>query len=181
MAFLICNKTPAGNSVRYERIKSLKLGGPDGLIARHVKSLPANQSGAWKLDAPELASLAGATGENLGVLFDAAPGDATTACVYELTLIHGSCRDRTTNLALDFNVVADRELAEFQPDFTATFEAPLEAAPKKLREILALTGGPEGGDWKWGESPIQLGATVVPAHHNGPPCPNCSCGRAGSK
>ena len=44
MAFLIYKKTDAGTNIRYERIKPLKLGGSDGLIARHVKSLPADQT-----------------------------------------------------------------------------------------------------------------------------------------
>ena len=64
MAFLIYKKTDAGTNIRYERIKPLKLGGSDGLIARHVKSLPADQTASWKLDAAGLLRLAGVAGEN---------------------------------------------------------------------------------------------------------------------
>lgn len=175
------SKTATGDNIRYERIKPLKLGGRDGLIARHARTLPADQSEAWKLDAAELASLAGAGGENVAVLFDAAPADATVVCLYELTRVHGSCRDTSTNLALDFNVVVDRKLAGFLPDSTASFTAPSEATPKILREILALTGGLAGGDWKWGESPMQLGATVVSGHRSRPPCRNGAGERVGAK
>lgn len=181
MAFLVYKKTAAGDHLHYERLTPLKLAGRDGLIARHVKTLPAEQTSVWTLEAAGLGQLGGAEGDDIAVLFNAAPGDTTTVCVYELTRIHGSCRDTSTNLALDFNVVLDRDLAESSPGFTAAFDVPLAATPKKLREILALTGGPGGGDWKWGTSPIQLGATVVPAHQSGPPCANCSCGRAGTK
>jgi hypothetical protein len=165
MAFLIYKKTADGTNVRYERVRPLRLGGTDGLIARHVKSLPADEITSWKLEAAGLLRLAGVAGENLAVLFDMAGGDATAVCFYELTRIHGSCRDTSTNLALDFNVVLDRELSEFKPDFAAVFEAPLVATPKKLGEMLALTGGPCGGDWKWGSSALQIGATVVQPHH----------------
>jgi hypothetical protein len=34
-----------------------------------------------------------------------------------------------------------------------------------LGEMLALTGGPGGGDWKWDATSLQLGATVVQAQH----------------
>src|SRR5271166_3297135 len=161
MPFLIYKKTDAGTHIRYERIKPLKLGGSDGLIARHVKSLPADQTESWKLDAAGLLRLAGVTGENLGVLFDASGREATAVCFYELTRLYGSCRDNSTNLALDFNVVLDQELDGFKTDFAVAFEAPLAAEPKKFGEILALTGGPCGGDWKWSQSELQIGATVV--------------------
>ena len=161
MGFLIYNKTIAGETVRYERIQPLKLGGPDGLIARHVKSLLADEIAGWKLAVAGLLKLADFAGENLAVLFDAASGDATTVCLYELVRIHGSCRDTRTNLALDFNIVLDRATFASQPDFTAAFEAPLVAIPKKLGEVLSLTGGPHGGDWKWGKPALQVGATVV--------------------
>lgn len=32
---------------------------------------------------------------------------------------------------------------------------------KRLREILQLSGGPDGGDWKWETPAMNLGATVV--------------------
>jgi len=165
MAFLIYKKTDAGNNVRYERVQPLKLGGVDGSIARHVKSLPADEITSWKLEVAGLLRLAGCEGDHFTVLFNAAGGDGTTACFYEVTRIHGSCRDTNTNLALDFNVVLDRELSECQPDFAAAFEAPRAVAPKKLSEMLALTGGPGGGNWKWSSSALQIGATVVQPHH----------------
>lgn len=181
MAFLIYKKTEAGTDVRYEQVQPLKLGGRDGSIARHVRSLPAEQSASWKLDVATLLKQAGCEGDHFTVLFNAAGGDTTAACFYELTRIHGSCRDTTTNMALDFNVVLDRKLAESRPDFAAAFDAPLAATPKQLSEMLALTGGPDGGDWKWGSSALQIGATVVQPHHAGPVCPNCTCGRRAAR
>jgi hypothetical protein len=161
MGFLIYKKTNAGNNIRYERMKPLKLGGRDGLIARLVIAMPPGQTESWKLDAAGLLNLAGAAGENLGVLFDAAGHDATAVCFYELTRLHGSCHDTSTNLALDFNVLLDRKLEKSEPTAASAFEAPATAMPKRLGEMLALTGGPGGGDWKWGESALQIGATVV--------------------
>jgi hypothetical protein len=139
----------------------LRLSGPDGLIARHVKSLSAEQSDGWKLDPAALLQLAGCADRHHAVMFDAAGSNATAICFYELTCLHGSCRDRDTNLALDFNIVLDRAKSGFAPDSGAAFTVSPVAAPKKISEMLALTGGPGGGDWKWGGSALQIGATVV--------------------
>jgi hypothetical protein len=161
MAFLIYKKTNAGENVRYERVRPLRLSGPDGLIARHVKSLSAEQSDGWKLDSATLLQLAGCADSHHAVMFDAAGSNDTAVCFYELTCLHGSCRDQDTNLALDFNIVLDREKNGLAPDSGAAFVVSLAATPKKLNEMLALTGGPGGGDWKWGSSALQIGATVV--------------------
>jgi hypothetical protein len=180
MAFLIYKKYANAETVSYERYKPLKLGGRDGLIAQHVKTLTDADARSWKLGAGALLKLAGCAGavDELTVLFDVAGKDATSVCLYELTKIHGSCRDTSTQLALDFTVVLDQEVDGDVAAFAAKFEVTPPAKPKLLGETLALNGGPGGGDWKWGAPPMQLGATVVQPHgHGGEPCANCTCGR----
>jgi hypothetical protein len=179
MAFLIYKKTAAGKTVRYEKIQPLKLSGCDGLIARHVKTLSDAETQSWKLDAAALLKLAGIapSSDGLAVLFDVTGRDATSVCLYELARIHGSCRDTSTQLALDFSVVIDREIGGKAEEFAGKFKMTPSAQPKLLGEMLALTGGPGGGDWKWDATSLQLGATVVQPHHPGPPCPNCTADR----
>ncbi len=182
MAFLTYKKTVAGTTVRYEKIKPLKLGGRTGLIAQHVKTLTDEESRSWKLDAPSLLKLAGVApaDDELAVLFDVSGHDATSICLYELSRIHGSCRDTFTQLALDFSVVIDQEMGDDAAEFAGKFEVSPPAKPKLLGETLALSGGPAGGDWKWAGTALQLGATVVQAPHGhgrGEPCANCNCGR----
>lgn len=182
MAFLIYNKIVCGETVRYEKIKPLKLGGRDGLVAQHVKTLPASETQRWKVDAAALLKLAGfaSASEGFVVLFDVTGRDASIACLYELSRIHGSCRHTSTQLALDFVVVVDQEVGNDAAEFTKKFEIEPSENPKLLCETLSLTGGPDGGDWKWGTSALQIGATVVQAQpdrgHGVEPCPNCSCG-----
>jgi hypothetical protein len=182
MAFLIYKKIAGGETVRYEKIQPLKLGGRSGLLAQHVKTLTGDETRSWKLDVPSLLKLAGSApaGGELAVLFDATARGATSVCLYELARIHGSCRDTSTQLALDFSVVVDREVGDEAPEFTEAFEVTPPAKPKLLGETLALSGGPGGGDWKWAGTSLQLGATVVqaqPGHGTGEPCPSCTCGR----
>jgi hypothetical protein len=183
MAFLIYKKNTIGDLLRFERIKPLKLSGADGLIARHVKGLQGETAASWKLSAAELLQLAGQPGgADHTVLFDLG-GDIASVCLYELTCIHGSSRDTATQLALDFAVVIDEEVDGDAAEFARKFSTTIPPKPKLLGETLALTGGPCGGDWKWGETAMNLGVTVVQAqtapHHNGggEPCPNCTCGR----
>jgi hypothetical protein len=184
MAFLIYKKYGNVETIRYEKFQSLKLGGSDGLIAQHVKTLTSNQTPSWKLSATGLLKLAGFAGavDELAVLFDVTAKDATNVCLYELTRIHGSCADTSTQLALDFAVVVDKEVGDNAAAFVKGFEIPVPEKPRLLGETLALSGGPGGGDWKWVGTSLQLGATVVQAQHGhghsgGEPCPNCTCGK----
>ena len=167
MAFLIYKKTANGKNVRYEKIKPLKLSGRDGLIARHVQTLSDVETQSWKLDAAALLKLAGIAlaSDAFAVLFDVTARDATSVCLYELARIHGSCGDTSTQLALDFSVVIDREIGGKAAEFAGKFEMTPPAQPKLLGEMLALTGGPGGGDWKWDATSLQLGATVVQAQY----------------
>jgi hypothetical protein len=179
MAFLTYKKSVVDGKASYEKIKPLKLGGRTGLLAQHVKTLSEEDSRSWKLDPAELLKLAGQEAGDTAVLFDVAGVDSTSICLYELVQIHGSCRDTSTQLALDMTVVVDREIGNDAPAFAKKFEIILAEKPRMLGETLALSGGPGGGDWKWGTPPMQLGATIVQAQHHGggEPCPNCNCGR----
>ena len=186
MAFLIYKKYGNAETTRYEKLQPLKLGGRDGLIAQHVKTLTGDQTRSWKLGATGLLKLAGFAGavDELAVLFEVTGTDTTNVCLYELTRIHGSCADTSTQLALDFAVVVDEEMGDDAATYAKSFEIPVPEKPRLLGETLALSGGPGSGDWKWVGTSLQLGATVVQAqsadshgHGTGEPCPNCNCGR----
>ena len=168
MGFLIYKKSNAGQTVLYERVKPLKLGGRDGLIARYVKTLPTDETPSWKLRVDALLKLAGmpAPDHQLAVLFDVAGPDTTNVCLYELSRIQGSCRDTSTQLALEFSVVVDQEIGDDAATFTRKFQITPPVQLKLLSEILGLTGGLGGGDWKWSAPSMQLGATVVQAQRS---------------
>ena len=180
MGFLIYKRMVANGGVRYAKLKPLKLGGRDGLIAKHVKTLADAETQSWKLDAAGLLQLAGHDAADSAVLFDIAGRDATSVCLYELARIHGSCRETSTQIALDLSVLIDREVGEDAAEVAQEFDVPADVQAKRLGETMSLSGGPAGGDWKWGTSALQLGATVVPAHHSGPRCSACTCGRKDS-
>jgi len=169
MAFLIYKRIAAGPLVRFEKLQPLKLGGSDGLIARHVKSLPDAETQSWRLEARALLAFAGhsGAGDELVVLFHVTGRDTTTACLYELKRIHGSCRGTSTQQALDFAVLVDQEADGDAAEFAKCFEVPAGQSHKRFSETLALSGGPAGSDWKWSNTALNLGATVVQAQSAG--------------
>ncbi|MBL9134409.1 MAG: hypothetical protein JNK85_01010 [Verrucomicrobiales bacterium] len=182
MGFLIYERTHAGDGVCYSRIKPLKFGGRDGLIAQHVRTLTDAEARSWKLGAGQLLELAGEAKDSgtRSILFEIAGAESGSLCLYELLKVHGSSRDMSTQLALDFAVVLDQEVGDDAEALAARFEIVPPAKPKLLGETLSLTGGTGGGSWKWSTPPMQLGAAIVHGNHGhdgGEPCPSCTCGR----
>ena len=112
--YIIYKKYGCAETVRYEKLPPLKLGGRDGLIAQHIKTLANDATRSWKLGVTGLLKLAGFAGavDELAVLFDVAGHDGTSVCLYELSRIHGSCAETSMPLALDFNVVAGKEIGD---------------------------------------------------------------------
>lgn len=164
MAFLIYKRFPVGDSIRYERLRALKLAGPGGLVAQFVKALPpATAAQGWSLPVATLLQLAGIAGDSSqhAVLFDLSPDEPDAVCLYRLLAIHGVAKEQTTHLSLDFEVLTDAAVKVPALLFKATFQIPAAQPRKMLREILMLGGGPSGGSWKWETPAMNLGATVV--------------------
>lgn len=184
MGFLIYRKTVHGATATYEQLHRLRFGGRDGLIAKHVRTLSEGSLRSWKIDTASVLQLAGEADPEGTILFDVTGPESTSVCLYELIKVHGSCRDTSTQLALDFAVVMDQEIDGDTRAYARKFEAPAPEKPRLLGETLSLSGGPGGGDWKWGTPPLQIGATIVNAtggHGSGTPCANCNCGGAALK
>ena len=170
MPFLIYKRLPSGDSIRYERLQSSKVGGAPGPIACFLKTLKGDAAEeGWELEPLTLAQFAGVTanGDGLAVLFEVPAGAPGAVCLYQLHRLCGVAHDRKTNLSLDFEVLVDEVVSTPLEDFKRAFTIPATKSGKRLREILQLSGGPGGGDWKWETPAMNLGATVVsPASHS---------------
>ena len=164
MPFLLYKRQVSGDSIRYERLQALKLGGVSGPIASFVGSLRGDAAKAgWEVPPLSLARPAGATGggDDLVVLFEVATGEPGVLCFYQLRRLRGVARGRQTHLSLDFEVLVDEVVGAPPEDLKRAFALPASHRGKRLREILQLSGGPDGGDWKWEIPAMNLGATVV--------------------
>jgi hypothetical protein len=131
-----------------------------------VKSLKgdATEQG-WELDPLTLVQLAGvsANEDALALLFEVAGGQPGAVCLYRLHRLCGVARDRMTHLSLDFEVLVDQVVSEPAEEFNRAFSLPANQRGKRLREILQLSGGPGGGDWRWETPAMKLGVTLVSA------------------
>lgn len=164
MPFLIYRRQASGADLIYDQPRLVKLGGTSGPIARFVQTLKGDKAeSGWELDAAALAQLAGVSDDDgkCAVLFEVASVKSDGVCLYELKQLCGVARDRRTHLSLDFEVLVD-EVVDVPPDdFRHAFTIPGAKPKKRLREILQLSGGPDGGDWKWETPAMNLGATLV--------------------
>ncbi len=164
MPFLLYRLQPSPGAVRFDRLHPLKLGGPSGPIARFVGSLQAEAAErGWDLPLQTL-TLEGQClpdSDNVAVLFELSGGQPGAVCLYRLHRVNGVSRDRTTHLSLDFEVLVDEVVGTSMDGFKRSFALPAEPAGKRLREILQLSGGPGGGDWRWEPPAMNLGATLV--------------------
>jgi hypothetical protein len=117
----------------------------------------------WELDSPTLVQLAGVSvnGDPFAVLFEVTGGETGAVSLYRLHRLCGVARDRMTHLSLDFEVLVDEMINAPPDDFKRAFTLPSNFRGKCLREILQLSGGPGGGDWKWEAPAMKLGATLV--------------------
>jgi len=164
MPFLIYKRLPSGDSIRYERQQTFKVGGATGPIARFLKTLKGDAAEkSWELEPLTLVQFAGITanGDELAVLFEVKAGTPDAVCLYQLHRLCGVARDRKTNLSLDFEVLVDEVVSTPPEEFKRAFTIPAAKSGKCLREVLQLSGGPGGGDWKWENPAMNLGATLV--------------------
>jgi len=164
MPFLLYRLQPSPRAVHYTRLHPLKLGGPLGPIARFVESLEGEAAERGWVLPPQMLALEThglPDSENIAVLFELSGGQPGAVCLYRLHRVNGVSRDRTTHLSLDFEVLVDEVVSASADEFKRSFALPAHRAGKRLREILQLSGGPGGGDWRWEPPAMNLGATLV--------------------
>jgi hypothetical protein len=161
MSFHIYIKQAGEVTVRYEQLRSIKLSGPDGPVARCLKSLSGESVGAaWTLSIPTLLREAGfgANTNEFSILFDVSTRERASVCLYELRRINGLSAAMTTQLALEFLVLVDEPVDTDTRQFKSVLKLPAVGNYRVLTEVLELSGGFGGGDWRWVKTKMQLGA-----------------------
>ncbi len=126
MPFLLYRRQPDTVSVRYERLQPLRVGGPDGVIARFVKTLQGRAADAgWEVASSELIRLAGLATDpaDQAILFEVPADEPGTVCFYQLHRVCGQSRDRRTQLSLDLEVLVDGPVSEPVEEFRRAFQA----------------------------------------------------------
>lgn len=154
MSFHIATVDNTLNPSHVTNIRPLRLGGADGLIAKHVKSLGSASESTWNLTEPTLLKSSGGQSGCDAVFFR--PGGEADGLIeiYRVEAVQGICSGDRTDLVFSFAPLLMREVGAGAWDIE-------EMAKRVLCESLSLSGGPSGGRWLWTDSPMSLGATVV--------------------
>jgi hypothetical protein len=164
MSFIIYKYSAGGKEIHYERLQTIRLSGPNGAIARFVRSLPGDTTDqSWELSPLDLTRLAdvASAGDRLEVLFEASAETDDAVCLYRVRRICGVVRGGKTHLSLDLEVLVDQQVGASAEEFRRAFARPANFSGRRFREMLQLGGGLEGGLWKWETPILNLGATLV--------------------
>lgn len=158
MSFQIATVNDTFSPSRATNFRPLRLGGPNGLIARFVGESGAAAEAPWALPSDRLVELAGGTsGCDLAFFSpgeDAAPDGSKE--IYRLETLNGIASADRTDVVCFFSPLRMREVASGVWDLTPS-------GGQRFCESLSLSGGTAGGRWLWTEAPMTLGATVLGA------------------
>jgi len=155
MSFVLVKIDEQSNPTTATQFRPLRLGGPDGLVAKHVGKLGQAAESPWHLSEAEVVALAGADTSSDAVFFRSggdSEGDSIGFC--RLESLHGISTSDRTDLVCHFSQLS----ATPQEDATWTIEASKRGM---LCESISLSGGISRGKWQWTDSPMSLGAAVV--------------------
>lgn len=137
------------------RLEPLRLSGEDGLIARFITTLQPEQTARWRLDS---ASFLQTLGESAGLLLfrpSQSPGPDGEE-YYQIRWLQGTCENKQTDIVLEYIPKFLRFIGQ-----NAYEILPAEETRPFLCEAISLSGGTQGGTWRWVPPPIKLGAVVL--------------------
>lgn len=156
MSFQIATVNDTQSPSRATNFRALRLGGPNGLIAKFVGESGAAAEAPWALAGHRLLELAGETTWDSLVFFlpgeDASPDGSKE--IYQLKTLNGVATTDRTDVVCFFSPLRMYEAVPGTWELTPS-------GGRHLCESLSLTGGTAGGRWLWTEAAMTLGATVV--------------------
>ena len=165
MSFVIVTLDNISKPSKASHFRPLRLGGSDGLVAKHVRKLGSSAETPWHLSEAEVVELAGFDSKTDAVFFRSGVGtDGVTVDFCRLASLHGVCASDRTDLVCHFSQITARPLE----DNAWSVE---ELKRGMLCESISLNGGISRGKWQWTDSPMSLGAAVV-----GGKCGEGGCG-----
>ena len=161
MSFIVCQIQPLHDDcVGIHQVRSLALGGEQGLLARVLPGISRSNDGNWTLTVRELLMLDNPEiDDNATLLFDMTPHDSERKILLRMVDVCGRTMSLITDALFHFKVLTPVEAQEERsPGFFAVEK--WEKGPDRY-EQMRLEGGFVGGSWAWTEPPLALGATVL--------------------
>jgi len=156
MSFHLVTVNDTNAPSRATSIRNLRLGGPDGVVAKFVSGLGATAEAPWQMPEEATVEMAGGTSGYDVIFFRPGPDVAPDGSIeiYRLESLHGVSSSDRTDLVCHFAPMIMRESGSGVWDLES-------CAQKTFCESISLTGGIKGGRWQWTTSPMTLGAAVV--------------------
>jgi len=165
MSFVLVTLDEKSNPPQATHFRPLRLGGKEGLVAKHVGKLGAAAETPWHLSEAELVDLAGGDRASEAVFFRSADGsDGESVGFCRLASLHGISTSDRTDLVCHFTQITAKPLENNVWSVKALKRG-------TLCESISLSGGITRGKWQWTDSPMSLGAAVV-----GGKCSEGGCG-----
>jgi hypothetical protein len=148
----------------YDQPTRATLSGPHGPIASYVLSVckPAGLS-SWDLSELELVALLQTQRDatETALIFESTSAQAGHITLYRLQSIHGRSSTDSTEMVFRFRSLFGNHPTPDPAQFRQQFVVSAESTAPHIYENLKLSGGLNGGTWKWMEIEQILNAAML--------------------
>jgi len=148
----------------YDQPERVILSGPSGPIASFVQSVckPEGLS-SWDVSELELVALLGTQRDatHTAIIFESSSAQSGHITLYRLQSVHGQSSSDTTEMIFRFRSLFGNHPTADPALFRRQFTVSTETTAPHIYENLKLSGGLNGGTWKWMEIEQMLNATMI--------------------
>ena len=148
----------------YDQPERAILSGPRGPIASYVLSVckPEGLS-SWDVSELELVALLQTPRDitHTAIIFESSSAQSGHITLYRLQSVHGRSSTDTTEMVFRFRSLFGNHPTADPALFRKKFTVSTETTTPHIYENLKLSGGLNGGTWKWMEIEQMLNATMI--------------------
>ena len=148
----------------YDQPERVILSGPHGPIASFVQSVckPEGLS-SWDVSELELVALLQTQRDvtHTAIIFESNSAQSGHITLYRLLSVHGESSYDTTEMIFRFRSLFGNHSTPDPALFRQQFTVSTETTSPHIYENLKLSGGLNGGTWKWMEIEQMLNATMI--------------------
>jgi len=148
----------------YDQPQRAIFSGAKGPIASYVLSVcKAEGLTTWELSEMELIALfqMGHDLTQTAIIFESSSAQSDHITLYRLQSVHGRSSSDTTEMVFRFRSLFGNHPTSDPALFRVQFTVSTEATSPHIYENLKLSGGLNGGAWKWMEIEHILNATMI--------------------
>ncbi len=155
----------ARNGSTYEQVRSIKLTGKDGALARFLQEHATEETPfTWEFNPASLIelidpSLDPATHD---VVIDMLPEGLTEVSLYRITSLRGSSEYDESDLVMACKLLQQGATPTSANEFKQRFVRNTPSSSRQMVEAFHLTGGVAIGSYYWSKPKMNIGAAICP-------------------